>query len=328
MKKFGWKKNFRKLPESIITKINDIATDEVVVACAKNIPIQDILDGRYAHLNIHFDGETLTVPEAVLPAVQNGRYSKFNLWGREVLLKHLPKVRKTYSWEAPNFGNNGYHDVSMDREVYQRIFYWPKEYEIKMEVVAGGNRTDTHAVIKFSVDIILSKRDEDFEKDLFFNLNLLQENTGVSDVFSSSASTAAYIQAIHVNWEILPPGARDEVIGAILRGITDENPHLGAKIAQRYDLLKSLEPHAFIYDTSGLKRYFGAKFGDNLVVFENLEYGNAIYVMFENWEALSQLSRKDLLRGGYNVIRIVHNPGWEKRLTRIINDFRPPILAA
>ena len=39
--------------------------------------------------------------------------------------------------------------------------------------------------------------------------------------------------------------------------------------------------------------YFGAKFGENIVVFENMDYGNAIYILSDNWEEISKMSRID-----------------------------------
>jgi len=54
---------------------------------------------------------------------------------------------------------------------------------------------------------------------------------------------------------------------------------------------------------------------DDVVVFENAEYGNAIYVMNQQWEALTKLSRTDLLNAiDSRVTRIIHTTGWETRL--------------
>jgi len=48
------------------------------------------------------------------------------------------------------------------------------------------------------------------------------------------------------------------------------------------------------------------------VVFENVEYGNAAYAMFEQWETLSQRTRLELLAGpAEGFIRVVHRPGWQ-----------------
>jgi len=70
-------------------------------------------------------------------------------------------------------------------------------------------------------------------------------------------------------------------------------------------------------------RYFGAKFGDDLVAFENVRYGNAIYVMSESWPELSKRSRIDLLGAGLDdVRRIVHKKGWDDQLSTLVKDYR------
>jgi hypothetical protein len=102
---------------------------------------------------------------------------------------------------------------------------------------------------------------------------------------------------------------------------------LREKLLDRYRVLEKLGPVAYISGTSGFQRYFGAQFVDNLVVFENLEYGNAIYVMFDNWEELSKLSRIELLknRPGFGFERIVHRAGWKDALKKLI---KPRLAAA
>ena len=70
-------------------------------------------------------------------------------------------------------------------------------------------------------------------------------------------------------------------------------------------------------------RYFGAKYADDFVVFENLRYGNALYVMFERWQELSQRSRIDLLKGDHEGFeRIEHREGWEDRLEAMVERYR------
>lgn len=68
-------------------------------------------------------------------------------------------------------------------------------------------------------------------------------------------------------------------------------------------------------------RYFGAKFSDNLVVFENTQYGNALYILFENWAELSQLSRLEILRRPSDqYVRIKHSGNWQSRVKQIIEE--------
>ena len=58
----------------------------------------------------------------------------------------------------------------------------------------------------------------------------------------------------------------------------------------------------------------------DLVVFENIEYGNALYVMFDDWHELSKKSRIELLSSKTaKFIRIPHTKTWKHRLRSIIN---------
>jgi hypothetical protein len=56
------------------------------------------------------------------------------------------------------------------------------------------------------------------------------------------------------------------------------------------------------------------------VVFENIEYGNAVYILFDNWEELSKISRLDLMSGKFNgsFERVVHISGWKGKVKTIV----------
>ncbi len=75
-----------------------------------------------------------------------------------------------------------------------------------------------------------------------------------------------------------------------------------------------MSPLRIITWKSWMRSYFWAKFSDNLVVFENKEYWNALYILFENWEELSKLSRTEIQnRPSGQFIRIPHVGDWEKK---------------
>lgn len=68
-----------------------------------------------------------------------------------------------------------------------------------------------------------------------------------------------------------------------------------------------------------MNSYVGAMFADDLVVFENVRYGNALYVLYGNWDTTSRRSRIDLLKtrdGKFD--RIVHSHGWQSQLFKLI----------
>lgn len=321
----NWKQNIRRVPEPILMKVKALPKNDVVVGCVKRMPASDIAAGKYGHLQIQLDGDTPSFPNRIMPFPEVGRYSRMNVEGKEIVRTDLPKMIREYSWETPNYGDwsLGSHTCYMDREVYQRDFLPPNELEIEIELLAQEIGHQSLFVFKFKIDRALDKQNPGFQDNLFYDLNLLQENVGAIDVFASDATVSDYLTTIHVNWEILPPGDREATIARILVGMRGPTEETRRKLIHRYNLLAGLKPVAYIQGTCGFRRYFGAKFSDQLVAFENLEYGNAMYVMFEDWEMLSRKTRLELLAGDRNgFARIVHRAGWENQLRKLIRETR------
>jgi hypothetical protein len=307
------KKNLLKVPKHLLERINAFAADDVVVAVVKRIRAEEV--SGYADLGMSVSAGEVLLPKPFVPDVEAGRYSRANVEGKDLVRKDLPMVEKTSSWESPNCGDwsKGSHTRSITRDVYQRDFIPPKEVELSLtllEVLSGPEY-----VVRFAVDQVLSKQASDFEADLLYNLNILQENVGAAGVFESAASLADYLATVQIDWEILPVGEVDEVVARMLTGKRPVPEAKQAVMRQRLKALSRLKPTAYIAGTNGFLRYFGAQFADDLVAFENLSYGNAMYLMYENWRQLSRRSRVDLLKGprdGFE--RIEHREGWEKRL--------------
>jgi hypothetical protein len=70
----------------------------------------------------------------------------------------------------------------------------------------------------------------------------------------------------------------------------------------------------YLRGTSSFGSYVGAQFADDLVVFENVTYGNALYVLYNDWREDSKRSCLDLLKGTtQNFDRFPHTEGWEDR---------------
>jgi hypothetical protein len=310
-------KNIRIVPKRVLNRIHTFELDDIVVACVKRIAPIDV--DRYAHLGLKFTAGQLVLPGNQVPPPGAGRFSHANVEGREVVRKDLPMTTKSYSWESPNWGDwsNGSHTHTITRDVYQRDFIPPKELELSMSLLETSD--EGTFVVKFAIEQTLSRRANDFETDLLYNLNLLQENVGAVDVFPSAASLADYTNTVQIDWEILPPGSVGEVLKRMLQGERAVDADLQKVMEQRLGVLSRFKPEAYIAGTNGFLRYFGAKYSDNLVVFENLNYGNAVYIMYEQWAALSKRSRVDLLkgsRGGFD--RIEHREGWADKLGALL----------
>lgn len=312
-RKVRWQRNLRKIPDSIIKKIQACPGDLVCVATARQIDADS--KGNFTHLSLpHDEGETATT----LPIAEMGMYSTRNREGWEVKRTDLPMTTKTFYWETPNFGDAstyGTHFHSQVREVYQREFHEPRLYEVETSVLKSA---ESSSVFRIGVDQVFDRASSSFEFDLFFALNLLQENCGSVDVFPSSATRDDYIKTTILDWEIFPPGTMDEVAAALTRGKTYSAPELEI-VSDRVRVFERLKPQRYIRGSGKFGSYIGAQYADDLVVFENLKYGNALYVLYENWEELSKRSRIDLLRGTDAAFdRIPHTDRWKKTFSAIL----------
>ena len=311
-------KNLLKIPGNILQRLATFDQDDIVAATVKLVLPVDI--ARYVRLGLSLNGDELGLPEPQPPTSSAGRYSNANLYGMEKVRKDLPKVTKSYGFWAPSWASGSYHYVSHDREVYIRDVYPPKQVNLSVALI---ERRGDGFLLKFAIDQVLSRRTPNFEQELLYNLNLLQENVGAADVFESATSLADFALSVKVDWQLLPPGTVDEVVAAMLRNKRPVTAQEEVVMKERVTVMHRLNPEAYITGTDGFLRYFGAKFGDDFVAFENARYGNALYIMYDGWEALSQKSRIELLagdRGSYD--RIEHRPGWIDQLRERVKAYR------
>lgn len=316
------KKNIRKIPDHIRQKLSAINQEEIVACCSLKADTDAIMAGEFSHLGISFDGIQLSYPEEHLPLPSQGRFSRWNVYGREVKRKDLPKEPFNIYVDVPNWGDysKGTHTIVWERERYPIDYYPPRFIALRFELL-NPNTDDETFWFRVTATEVLSKSSAEFEERLFFCFNLLQENVGGFDVAPSGLSKEQYVRMYWVDWEILPVGNRDLIVNRLSAGQREPvtTRHV---IAERYDFFMSLGAKEIVFGTSGFARYFGARIEDDLVVFENLRYGNAIYIMYEDWRILSKRSRTELLTGrlGSDFDRVTHSGAWQNKVRRIVHD--------
>ena len=312
------RKNLNQIPKSILQHINSFDQDDVVAAAVKLIKEADA--ALYAHLGISWSDAGPKLPDSHVPNPNAGRYSKANAFGMEKVRRDLPMVKKEFGFWAPSWASGSYHYVSHEREVYVREVFPPKQVELTISMV--GER-DGGYLVKFAIDQVINRRTPNFERELLYNLNLLQENVGAADVFKSTSTLEEYAARVRVEWQLLPPGTVDQVIEAILRGKKKPTAQQEAVMRDRITVMNQLKPEAYITGTDAFLRYFGAKFGEDFVAFENIQYGNALYVMYEGWQTLSKKSRIDILSGDPDTYtRIEHRKGWIAQFREMVRAYR------
>lgn len=318
------KKNihFRRIPDYIEQELHNIQSQHIIVAAIIDASMSEIAYGAYRHLGVKFSDGNIECPEIILPDKLSGIYARRNRNGIVWVLKHLPKITKTFSFDSPNFGDpdKGYHTTYIDREVYQRRFEPPRDWEISLKVIS---QSEERVRIKAEINAIIDRQHLDFRSDLFFAINLLQEQCRDCHVFDVAISDEELARITTVGWEIFPPGTMDRTFSIITQRLRNPSSERQREIQRRANVLNLLHPTEYIVGYGMNSRYFGAKFGENIVAFENIDYGNALYILFDNWQEISQMSRIDILkRHERDYIRIIHKNGWEKVLKRYIDELK------
>lgn len=317
------KKNFRRTPEFITNRIKTLNSNNIIIATIIKINKNQIDDLKFKNLNLKLNDNQISFNNQYIPENIVGLFSRKNIDGYKIVYKDQDKIIKSfYLGERPYYGDwsKGSFPLYARREVYPYDSISPRELSIKTELL---EETQDDFKIKVSVDIILNRNDENFDEELFFVINLLQENIHSINVFSSETTREEYLRTLSLTWDIFPPGERNQDLEIILRGSKNLTPEKVEEVQNKYDYLVNLKPVEIISGLSGMRKYFGAKFSENLVVFENLNYGNAIYVLFENWLELSQMSRIEIQNRPENeFIRIKHTTNWQQNLERVIAEKR------
>lgn len=314
--------HFRRVPDYIEQELRDIQEQHVIVAAIINVRKSDIARRLYRHLDIKIVEGNVQFPETIYPDRLTGLYARRNRNGIIWIFKDLPKVVKTFTFESPNFGDphKGYHITCIGREVYQRRFEPPREWAVAISLVSQDAE---YVRLRVQIRAFLDRNHSDFRSDLFFAINLLQEQCHDCHVFRANISDEELARTTAVGWEIFPPGTMDRAFTAITSRLRVPTPQRQREIENRANALARLHPTEYIVGSGMNSHYFGAKFGENIVAFENIDYGNAIYILFDNWQEISQMSRIDILkRHERDFIRIIHKDGWQKILKLHIEELR------
>ena len=306
----------RGIPERISRKIESFSTPSIAVACVQNLTEKKIRETKLNLIDFKIDGEVLSIDQNELfPNEKFGSVSKENIHGKEITHKDRPKVDKDiYFGERPNYGDwsNGSFSLWQRRLVYQKSFIQPRGYSLQIEIHEYNKLQKTWKVT-FKVNTDMAINSASFEDDLLFALSLLNEVARKNDVFTSDVTPEQIATAKHVSWEIFPRGKRD-IKTLITKRLFNYTPEYTKNIIDRASVIDELKPQQFIFGTEITNDYYGAQFHKNLIIFENVKYGNATYILYENWEELSKLSRTEILNSQNNFDRIIHDSNWEKKL--------------
>jgi hypothetical protein len=279
-----------------------------------HIALVDVV-GHHKELVTAGFSDALLVGERILPAGTFGPVSAFNADGMTVVRKDLPKIRVYHQriWHHQDWGGH-WHDTLIDVPRWQ----YPRELvpppSVELELVRGN----ADALIA-AADAV-ENTPANYER-LKHTVNLFLEMFGECELLDTTLAPAATTTIKRLNWKVLPKGrqpwsaVRSQLAGH-LKKLSKSNVAL---VDYRLGLISKAEPDFVAIGEGGFSGYVVFGFpSKHVFLLESIHYGNATYVFDDDWEALSKLTKAEILEGKLLKERVIHRKGWRAAVERLI----------
>ncbi len=254
---------------------------------------------------------------SILPCSVN-RYAKRNAEPFFTIDKSLPLENYTqtvywtrYEWAGRDQRNPVTDFSYINKKRYHRDYFVP--YSVYFTLVRDGDKS-------YIVSDAIPYSEENQNK-LLNTVNMLLGLFGECTVdFSEQESqTKRFV----VNWDILPKGEYPwstvkETLGDLTKGHTKTRTEM---MFRNCEAIYAKQPDFVAYGRSGFKGYVVFGFTRrNLYILESVVPNNATYVLENDWEAISQLSKAEILSQELHKERIIHCENWQKNFDKIMED--------
>lgn len=214
-----------------------------------------------------------------------------------------------YEWAGKDQFNPVTDFSYINRKRYHRDYFAP--YSVCFTLVKEGDKI--HIV---SDDIPYT---EENQNKLLNTVNMLLGLFGECTV--DFAEQESKVKRVRVNWDILPKGeypwsnVRD-TLSKLTKGHTKTQTEM---MLRNCEAIYAKQPDFVAYGRSGFKGY--AVFGftsKNLYILESALPNNATYVLENDWETISQLSKAEILSQELHKARIIHSQNWQKNFDEMM----------
>lgn len=253
---------------------------------------------------------SLKIGEQVLPA-QLGNISNFNAEGGYEVHKDKPMetAYRQAEWTWHEFRGR-YDSVERSKIVeipykrYPRTFIEPPSVELTIVQLPNKEKAIVAPSIQFS---------DDTESDLVHTINLFLELFGECEILKGELNHIVPAKLIRLNWEILPKGKLPwEKLHQKLQPIVNRQPEGNrAVIDKRHETIAKYHPEFVAVGQGGFDGYIIFGFpSKSLYILESTQINNATYVLEQDWEGLSTLTKAELLNANLHKERIIHRENW------------------
>lgn len=294
-------------------------------AYLKNIPsggVVRIVTNLTPELKLKLAGlgfpEALSNGDTILPPAV-GPTSRFNAEGKFIIHRDQPKESRyvrTMMWRWKEWRGPDTVEKEEARDVwkdcYPRTFVAPPALEISFV-----ESTDS----EFAVVAAQLRNDIAHLETITHAINLMLELFGECEIVQEDLSQYTAPAINRVNWQMLPPGRQPWAalrahLEQTLAKKSDDDKRI---IIDRQAFVNSLQPDEIFVGLGGFDGYVAYVFNKyGLVVLESVSWGNAIYVLGEDWQTVARMSKAEVLQDERHVARIIHAKSWKAALARLL----------
>lgn len=260
-----------------------------------------VMDNEAEIVGLKEDGDI------VLPSGTFGPQSRKNAYGYSYADKTKSKERRYVftNWVYP-FGNTNASMVAAD--IY-------KECYPKIEVEAYGIELQLYEDESKQQFVIVNMTDDVRKKYMKEAINLMLEIYGKCYFYDDVIRIEKTIKRKRCNWEMLPPGEMPS--RHVEKQLKSMNQKTDTYDIARLNYMEMYNATTMVEGVNGFKGYYAYLY-DNYCVLESAFYGNATYIIpKDNWEELSQKTKRELFDEKKVVEKIDHTEKWKHNIARI-----------
>lgn len=239
-----------------------------------------------------------------------GPVSKFNSEGMDIPLKDQP-MEKYYREACMKDWHGNYHFVDIPDKRYKRTHIAAPMAEVSLLSI-NGNRY----VISDLLDNEAAPKE-----NIKHVINLFLELFGHCTILGKDKAPLVEATPMkRANWQILPEGEIIwEKVSQAAGRIADERELVGQMQKHRFNTIIKYHPEQLYYGAGGFHGYLVFVFKrKNIVVMENMIYGNATYVFKDDWKELSKLSKAEIIHNNLQYMRLVHSEKWKGEIRKLL----------
>ena len=259
-------------------------------------------------------GETL-LPAAIGPVTKKNAIGSYLLHKDQEKELHFRMIEWKYNeWR----GRYDKTEVKKITDVpylrYPRTLIPPNSIEFTVVEVNGVKKL-------VSPILEISRENEDL---IVHTVNIFLEVFNECEILSLENDLYIIPNVIRKNWLILPRGKMpwEKRKPSLLKVINDANGNNKKVIISRLEVINSYMPDFTAIGEAGFGGYVVFGFTDNnLYVLESSAVNNATYVLRDEWEKLSQLTKAEILSNELHEARIVHNKNWYEEVQTLMVDY-------